>query len=268
MDAQKYIHDRMDAAGTYLLPSVRQLGAQESPDGRLKAAGSVVLMWYRGKRFLLSAAHCVEAFAADHGLFVGTQTKWVQIDGPFRVPMPPPGGRSKDIYDFAFREVTEAFSAQLDGCTFLTARQVALSDTPKFDGFDRSKYLALGFPQNRLRYDVGSRTTFPKSMVFTGAIASEGEHTTLGLHPRSHVVLEYDADAVWSRDGLKQSPSVTGLSGGGMFRMRSIEHIGDVSPPELAAISIEHRKRHKVMIGVRIGVICSAIDRDVEQGAA
>src|SRR5437868_6463036 len=102
MSANEYIHARTSSAGTYLLPSVRTLAVARSAESELEAVGTAVLVWHRGQRFILSAAHVVDD-NPDFGLFIGTKSAWVQIDGPFRVPV---GGKRSDTFDLAFRAVS------------------------------------------------------------------------------------------------------------------------------------------------------------------
>jgi hypothetical protein len=261
-DAASYLHDRVKAVGPNLLPSVRTLAVPDQWGLELIPAGSAVLIWYRGHRYILSAAHVVELYP-DRSYYIGTDTRWVEIDGPFRVPVAPKGGREEDHFDFAFRRLTPAFANDLDGCVFLSADRVAIRDDLRFDPPNRSKYLAVGYPLNRFELLRGSRTTVPKNLSFTGALASKEEYLAAKLDPSSHIVTDFDSKRVGGPDGMQSAPSVEGLSGGGMFRFPSIESKGSVALPRLAAITIEHRAESRLMVGVRIDVILAAIDKDV-----
>lgn len=261
MDVNEFISDRMAGAAPYLLPSVRQLAVLSAHGDEMIAAGTVVLVWYRGSRYLLSAAHVLELYP-ERPYLVGTATAWVPINGAFRVLPMPKGGRANDPFDIAFRKVDADFAQSLDGCEFLTADQIATHDVLTFGSPFRSKYLVIGFPRNKLGFSRASRATFPKNLFFVGALSPKADYARTRFAPESHIVTEFDRKQVFVEGALQRAPMVEGLSGGGMFRFPGIERVGSASPPTLAAITIEHDPRHRLMIGTRIDVFFSAIDAD------
>lgn len=262
MDVDAYINDRGKSAAPYLIPSVRQLAVPDIHGDELIAAGSVVLSWYKGSRYLLSAAHVFELYP-DRQYCIGTASKWVQLIGDFRVHQVPAAGRDSDPLDYAFMEVDESFADSLDGCQFLTANQlVATNDPLNFRTGSRSKYLTIGYPLNKLGFSRALRATQPKNLFFVSLLAPQTAYAKTKLLPSTHILVEFDRKQVSVAGVSQQSPKVEGLSGGGMFRMPGVERIGDVTPPRLAAITTERDKINDLMVGVRIDVILAAIDAD------
>ncbi len=259
MDPNTYIHDCVDSAGRYLLPSVRQLISIDEHN-EPEPVGSCVLIWHRSKRYLLSAAHVLDVFI-KRPLFIGTATKWHQLIGDFRATNTPAGkSREDDPYDYAFLPISGDDAAQLDGCHFLTADQVALGERPVFTPPYRSKYLALGWPRNRLNFKRKERATEPRNVAFTGVIAAEELYTRHSRDPRHHILIEYDPRQMISRAGRHLPPSFDGLSGGGIFTVPGIQRLGDVSPPRLAGITIELWAANDLYVGTRIDLIHAALD--------
>jgi hypothetical protein len=258
-ESRQYIQARAGTAIAALLPSVRPLAVPDPSGLEPIPAGSAVLLWHRGNRYVVTAAHVVELYR-NSAYYMGPEGPWVELPMPFVVSVAKDATRKDDHFDFAFQRIDDTLADQLSGCVFLTANQIETHDNVQF-GTPRAKYLALGWPLNRIEYKRYSNTTRLKNLSYIGGIASLQEYRTAKLVPKTNVVIDFDYQNVVGRSGLHTAPSVEGLSGGGMFRFRSVERLGDVSPPKLAAITIEQRRRERLMVGVRIDVVLAAIDR-------
>lgn len=259
MDPDIFVHDHMATAGRYLLPSVRPLISIDRHN-EPEAVGSSVLLWHRGRRYLLSAAHVLDVFK-ERPLFVGTQTRWHQIVGDFRTTTIPAGGsREDDPYDYGLLAISDDDAAQLDGCRFLTSNQVATEENPEFATPYRSKYLALGWPRNRLNFIRRERATEPTNLAFSGVIAAEGIYKSHGRDWRHHILIEYDPKEMTTRTGQQVPPSFDGLSGGGIFTLPGLTRVGDVAPPRLVGITIEVWRDRDLYVGTRIDLIRDALD--------
>lgn len=210
---REFINDRAAAAGNYVLPSVRQLAVPDESETALIPAGSCVLTWHRGSRYLLTASHVARLYT-DCTYYLGTNTSWVALPGGFMTLADP---ALQEIYDFAFRQVSESEAALFDGCMFLTATQIAMRDQPVYEPPYRSKYLALGFPLNKFKLNRPLKVSTQKSVAYTGTIKPIEQHRSIGLDPTSHIVTDYNARAVAGPKGVQRSPKLVGLSGGGMF---------------------------------------------------
>lgn len=236
MDPDIFVHDYMAKAGRYFLPSVRPLISIDRFN-EPEAIGSCVLVWHRGHKYVLSAAHVLDVFK-DRPLFIGTQSKWHQIVGDFHTTTIPTGKtREDDRYDYGFLSIAEDDAVQLDGCQFLTSDQLALGENPEFAPPYRSKYLALGWPRNRLNFIRRERATEPTNLAFSGVIAAEDIYRIHGRDWRHHILIEYDRKEMTTRTGQQQPPSFDGLSGGGIFTLPGLTRIGDVAPPRLVGVT-------------------------------
>jgi hypothetical protein len=256
--ARQFIQDRIKGAGPYVAPSVRPLSVPDDHGDPLPA-GSATLLWHRGRRYLVSAAHVLEAYE-DRAYYLGTETGWVEIPGPFHITRPPGGRRDDDLLDFGFRQIEDSLAPTLGGCRFITADQVATGEKPTFEGIRRSKYLVLGYPHNRFEYAWGRRVTTPGNLAFAGATVPQDRYQALGVSPESHVLLELDPDQVGGPTGIQTAPRLVGMSGGAIFQFPSIQVYGVVALPRLVGITVEQRKQDKLFIGTRIDVVFQGID--------
>lgn len=255
---RRRINEITYAAGNAVLPSVRQLAVADETGDALVPAGSAVLVWHRGARYLLTAAH-VALLYPDYAYYLGTATKWAEIGTFFRVIEAP---KEREHFDFAFCRISDAKAREFDGCEFLTADRIAINDIPTFQSPHRSKYLALGYPLNRFKMNRATKTTTPKNLAYTGAIATSAQHGSAGFDPRTHIVMDYTPRAVVGPKGIQKSPKLVGLSGGGVFRLHALERLDDASPPQLVGITIEQLPEKKLMVAVRVGIVLATIDRD------
>lgn len=244
-------------AGNGVLPAVRQLAVPDSTGDKLIPAGSAVLIWHRGSRFVLTAAHVVNLYP-DCSYYLGTDTSWVDIGRTFTMPREQ---RDQDFFDFAFHRVDDVTAAKFDGCAFLTADNVITRDEPVFQPPYRSKYFAVGYPLNRFEMDAKRKVTTPKTLMYTGAIATPQQYLAAKRDPRQHIVLDFKSRAVIGPKGVQRSPKLSGLSGGGLFTLPAMQHLGDPRNPQLAGLTIEQVPEQRVLIGIRIEFVHAAIDK-------
>ena len=223
----------------------------------LIAVGSCVLLWHRGNRYLVTASHVLDIYPG-HAIYLGTNTAWVEIPGPFRQTTSSKG--RADAMDFAFAPVSEESASKLDGCHFLTGDQISPDERVIFTPPYRSKYTAFGFPLNRFDMSYPTRTSYPKNIAATATVGSREQYSALGLSVDGHIVLEFDQDAVVGPKGPQSSPKLDGISGGGVFRMPALETVGSAEPPLLAGVIIEQDRKERLLVAVRLGVILAAIN--------
>jgi hypothetical protein len=260
-DATRFIRDRMASAGAALLPSVCPLAVPDDAGLELVHAGCAVLTWYRSTRYLLSAAHVVEA-CPNRQYYIGTRTGWREIEGSWRVNSPNGLPREKDAIDLAYKPVTADFAESLDGCRFLSANEQTTNELVTFTPPHRSKYLVLGYPTNRFRFIRHSNSTVPESLGFSTTIASPAQYVQAKLSPGNSIVLEYEWKAVIGDTGLQRSPKLDGISGGAIFRFPIIEGTGDLSIPQLVGITVEERRQDRLLVGTRLGVFHYLMNAD------
>jgi len=250
----------MAVLGLSFLPSIRPLAVPNDFGDELIPAGTAVLIWYRGERYVLSAAHVVELYP-NYTYYIGSMRSWIEIPGPWTVNRPSGGNREGDTIDIAFRHAPNAFAEQLDGCTFLSADQQATTEQVRFNGPYRSKYVAIGYPLNAFKIKRYSKTTVPGNIAYAGGIASPDSYINEKLSATANLVLDSKWDSIVGEKGLQTSPKLEGISGGAIIRLRSIEGLGDLTRPQLAGITIEERRQARLLVGNRLGVYTEAINR-------
>jgi hypothetical protein len=226
--------------------------------GRPAAAGSGVLLWHRGARYLVTAAHVLDPYA-QQPLFVDTKSGWRNLVGTAILLAPPEKGRGSDDLDFAFFPIDAGFAEQLDGCDFLTASEVASPRPLSYGGANPSLFLVAGYPLNKMVVKKTGTST-PGSM-FVAPLAPQDLYRRAKLDPRKHIAV-MASGKVAGLGGAQTAPSMKGMSGGGIFRVAGVG-AGDFTAPQLAAILIERRAPHQVAVGVDIGLVLTGIDQFV-----
>jgi len=254
----EFVRRQLDLAVDRVHRIVRPLGVfsdTEDPE----PAGSAVLIWHRGKRYLVTAAHVLDLLPPGKGA-IGTMSKWVHMPGPWQATNAPGGDREKDRFDIAFTEVSEQGASLLDGCEFAQSSMIGEPAEVVHDGHYRSKYVFIGYPLHKFEFRRAAGSTDAPYQPLATPIMSEEEHASLKLSPQTHIACHYNEKKVVSDGGLKRGPKLVGMSGGGVFRFRSLEVPGILALPMLAGVIIEQDRQRDAIIATRIGVIQSAID--------
>lgn len=237
----------------------------------MTAAGSCVLLWHRGQRYLVTAAHVANDWEG-RSLFVGTQSAWREhASGFVAFNEKLIGQRNADTFDFAFVAVSDAFAASLDGCHFLHASEVVTNILLYFKPPNRSQFFALGWPLNKFNLNVGAKTTEPEFVIYSGNVVPPETYALVkdvDLRPGHHIAIEYDANEAVGPGGLQIPPKVIGMSGGGMFDFPAMERLNDLRPPRLAGITFRRDPIAGVMVSVRIDHVLAAIDDAKRHGVA
>jgi hypothetical protein len=260
MNASEYLERLASSASRDILPYTRPLMTRDQ-HGDPVPAGSSVLLWNRGQRYLVTAAHVFDSFRQSP-LLIGTYSTWYTLGGDFRSTDPPAGrARDEDILDYAFMPISESDASALDGCQFLRGDQILLRETPTFTPPLRSKYLAIGYPLNRFNYSWKTNATAPELGRFIGVIAQRDRFAKHKRLVESHLLLELEAKGVFGRGGtLQKPPKLVGMSGGPILSLPGVTRLGDVTPPQLVGITTEYWAEHDLFVGIRIDVVLGAMD--------
>jgi len=221
-------------------------------------AGSAVLLWHQGARYLVTAAHILDALPPGKSA-IGTLTKWALIPGPWRVTDAPRGNRDLDRFDIAFTKVTDQGAELLDGCEFLDSSMVGDENHVIYTGHQRSKYVFLGYPLNRFEYRRSIQGTATPYQPVASSILLPDKHSSLGVDASTHIACEFDRKSVFSKAGEHSAPKLTGMSGGGAFRYVPLEAPGRIGIPKLAGILVEHDPEGDALIATRIELVLRAI---------
>lgn len=255
----EYANQRAIDQVEYIHPFVRPLMV---PNGLhdVLPIGTCVLMWHRGRRYIVTAAHVLR-LAPESVPYIGTASRWAPLPGPYRSTVATgPALRPIDRHDFAYREITELEAHGLDGCRFLSGDRVATGEPRVSVDQLRPAYLVFGYPLNRINLDRHARETSPNYLTYTGNLVNRETSDRHQLDPASHLYLHFDDKAAHGPAGPQRAPKLDGISGGGIFRFTAGESLGDIGLPRLAGITTEHLRAQDLLAGIRIDVVLRAID--------
>lgn len=266
-NAAKYFAERKAAALSFLRPSVRPLGVYTAFGDELLPAGSSCLLWHRGRRYIATAEHVVGNHPSQ-SLYVATNSDWIELPPRFIVAKKNVPKPSRPAPDFAFQSLPDDVADRLvaGGCRFLEARAVGSGVEFGLALPLQARFMAIGWPQNRFNFSRSQKRTAPEILTYLSTPAAHSKYEFAGLSPGTHLALDFDRKRVVVGIRTQTAPMVEGLSGGGMFRMPSIEQRGSVGLPSLAAITTEHHAAHDLMSGIRIETVLWFIDRAREEG--
>lgn len=211
-------------------------------DHRTRPVGSGVVVPIEDRPFIFTAAHVLAE--------AKTEELWASIGAEGdRRPLPPQtvvrasgdstkGDHQHDRIDAAVMLVPEQW------CDFVPTPVPPLSPpspvAPGTHGLEVDRYMVLGFPANRVKWDKGETTSELRPLV--SVEMPDGEYARLGYSRMDHLLLRDRRR--WIRDKVKvQASCLKGVSGAPIFRFNADE--AD-SVPELQAISIaSKRPEHK-----------------------
>lgn len=232
-------------------------------NGRPDQLGSSVLLEVDGIRYIVTAAHVIDA-NRETTLYVGGNDELIPLIAEFKATEAPAGNRDHDHYDFAVATLPEAMLAGMDRLKFITPEEIVPQDIRG----DRTYLTALGYPNTKnkpprpdevkVRAHLFSYSDFNRP--------SAGLADELGVSGEDHLFIrhgKYSRDAAGNK---ASSVAPRGLSGG------AIIHSGDFSDtevllgrveavPRLAGITIELHTSHHVLLGTQIHTILDAIHR-------
>jgi len=227
-----------------------------------------VLLRYKGEHFLLSAAHVIKK--PDVSLYLGTETSWKELPHPYHytVPSASRDGPTADIFDVGFIHLPRQLAQELDGCVFLQETDVDLAEQPLYAEGSRSLYVALGWPQNRFKFDWREKKTKPDNLGYFGPAAPIDCYRRLDLDPTSHLLLSFDQESVVNPSGaVGLAPKLHGMSGGGIWRVNSFA-TRDVGADKLVAVTISREPAVGCIVGTRLQPLFRAMTSRLELGPA
>ncbi|MBL0171822.1 MAG: hypothetical protein IPP90_14085 [Gemmatimonadaceae bacterium] len=202
----------------------------------------------------------------DRFVHIGTDTKWQEIRSPWISLVGADSNLRPDAFDLAFTEIDAETAETLDNCTFLDATATSVGGSFLRTNGRGMPVVTVGYPLNGTNYVASERRTHPEKVPFTGLSSADDAYARAKVDPRTHLVVDFPHDDVWIGDGVKTPRSLNGVSGGGMFSLPGIVDIGNVAPPRLVAIFIEHSKSLRTVVGVRTDLLFNAIDRSRADG--
>lgn len=262
VDIPKHIADQLQRVGGLRLHSVRPI-LEPDEHGDPRPVGSGVLLRFKGEHFLLSASHVMDR--TDVSLYIGTETTWKELPHPYHYTVP---STEPDPFDVGFVHLPEELAHSLDGCVFLEESDIDLRERPSYKQDRRSLYLALGWPQNRFKFNWHEKKTKLENLGYFGPAAQQGLYAGSGLDPRLHLLIALDQEKVVHQSGsLGTPPKLHGISGGGVWRVDSFA-TRNPAADKLVAVTIRREPQLGCLVATRVGVLLEAITRRVALGPA
>lgn len=266
--AESLLRERSAQAMRDFRPSVRPLYTLDSgkPNPGLKHAGTCILLNVDGCPILSTAAHILDRRKKGELLAVGgpVGTRPVPIvGGVLKATTPPQGDRALDRVDCGFWKMPDDAVRSLGEVKFLDASRISHNRAPA----ERRYYMAMGYARSRNKdaIDQSARTIgnllsrFSGSVVELPALAVE-----LGGSGAGHMFLRFEKHAE-AEDGTRVNPfDPNGFSGGPLLDLGDFtsEHAyarDRTQPAALSGMLIEHNRKHRAIIAVKIGPIVSGI---------
>ena len=202
------------------LSAIRPLLAH-NVKGELDVEGTALLFKIGDHRFLITAAHVLDA-TAHTDLYIAGLKDIVALEGIKRCTNSPAGQpRRADVYDVGFMELATEYDQVLKGCRFLTVDDCDLNEQPTA-GVWSSKYLVIGYPTTKLKRNPAEGTVIPRPFIFTASPAKSSQYPQLERPSHSHIVLDFTRRRVLSEEGEQTAPKPQGISGGVILHYRSL----------------------------------------------
>lgn len=236
--------------------AVRPIFALNERTQSVQHVGSCVLFKVEGQYFALSASHVFDD-VGEYQLLIGHGDRLHSLGGDrFSSKKGASGSHRDDPIDASVFHITADVAAAIHS-SFLSLEDldlVAAARGPEF-------YVAAGYRVTQSRSTPKGHTT--KLDRYPSLELDNDHYEYLSLSRTSHLVLAFE-DHVLVDGKWQMAPSIRGLSGGAMFRIRNLSPFasGDKQQSnevKLAAILIERRKGKgdrffSSAVGTRLGI--------------
>lgn len=229
---------------------------------RPQHCGSGIFILFRGREYLMTAAHVSNQQKDGDIFFAGGFGKFVPIDGRWSesVEVPQYGG---DPLDVAVLSIDPVARSRLLDVTFLQ-----IDHSLHREEYRRShRFMAMGYPRSQNK-SVKSATSLPAHA--RSYIANPRWDQRVDSRPyvggKSHLVLEWSRDAAYDGNGVLVTPTaLPGVSGGPIFEIGNYADHGILSgtqipQPVLAGIVTDYLSDEKIILGTRINAIVDGLD--------
>lgn len=256
------LSDCQDNLALKYLRSVRSIyGANQS--GRPYHIGSGVLIEYRDKKYLLTAAHVIDHNDNKSTLYIAGPQRLELLIGSSIITQKPNGDRLEDKLDFCVLSLSGKTLSKLNGLYFIPQSEWITRDLPD----SLCMGLALGYPNSKNKRYNGRRKNIKwQPFVYSSTIKRDALlYRQTATSPDVHYLLDYSSKySKDSRGKRVSSTSARGVSGGGLFWMpgfRNPENYAPNSPcvGKLIGILIEKPRSNNVLIYTRLSVIIAAL---------
>lgn len=254
--------ERKNNALSQLNESVVQIFAsKDSADRRFPvSAGSGTLIQLGSRRFLITAAHVIDA-AKHTSLYAGINGVLVEVDGTAFVTAS--DDRDKDLFDFAFMELEGKLAQACERLNFIGKEHFFYGSFEP----ELTVYMALGYPRSKnKKRDLPGKKVRNRRWSFTTRKAMAFDHGRVGTDPRTHIPVMFVRNRVVDDTSSRVNPiSPRGLSGGPLLQLGnagSPSYYQRASIPALVSgILIENRDDERAVLAVRIRIVLIEIGK-------
>jgi hypothetical protein len=245
--------------------SVRPIYGGRVRDQRPEHVGSCILLDVDGRRILATAAHIADQSAQRGALFVGGPpgTSPVPLRAQMLATTAPGGNRNVDHYDVAFCELPESALPEMGKVNFVSADRLSHNRAIT----SGRRYTAIGYPISRNKDSINhaAHTIVNRRSIYTAGVEDMPQlASALGVTGEDHLFLRFGKHFFDMEGQPMNSFGPKGLSGGalldiGDFRSAAILTRAPGASAMLSGMLIEHNKRHRAMVAVKIGPVVAAI---------
>jgi hypothetical protein len=246
------LHELMAAAAADVAKAVRPI-YYGTIRGRAEHLGSCILLKWKARHLLLTAAHVIDANKVA-SLYIPVQGKLRKLEGSGVLTTPPGGIRDRDRLDFCIMDLPQKIAHDLGDIRYVEEHELARVATPRGHAF-----MAFGYPNSKNKPDHATRRIEPRRFSYGGPLAQLG-----GASADNHLRIKYDKRSRTIEGDVVASLEPRGISGGAMFDLgRLLEASGSSSPIgapfRLAGLLIERRRQEKMIIATRIETVLSVL---------
>jgi hypothetical protein len=269
--AKKLARQRRAMAGVQFSASIRPIYAVygKGPNPTLEQTASCVLLEIDGHRILSTAAHVLDHYSHGATLFVagvGVRTLTPMVGGIFKTTTAPNDDRDLDRLDCGFWVIPDSAIGSMGNVQFVNASRFSENTQP----LGEHQYKAMGYRNSRNKRAVNNarKTVELRASGYVGSLTHIPElNEELGFLGFRHLCLQFGEDAEDEDGNHANTFGPKGFSGGALL------DLGRFEPPYescdstwralLSGMLIEHNKKHKALIAVKIGNIADGIRRIV-----
>jgi hypothetical protein len=254
------LYTLMQAAATNVGRAVQPIYVA-SEQGRPKHHGSCVLINYRSRYLLVTAAHVIDARKIT-SLFIPVQGSLHPLTGDGLSTVAPSGNRERDHFDFSIIELHPGLVGALGPVRYLLEHEL---QTQPAAG---RAYMAFGFPnsQNK-RIDHLRRKVVAERFSYGGPLfVGQPANGKLSGSVEKHLLrIKYEKQSRSIEGHVVNSIDPVGISGGGFFDLGRILAVtsAPVDPPKLAGILIERRRKERALVAVAISTVLDVLKGQV-----
>jgi Trypsin-like peptidase domain len=224
-----------------------------SARGRAEHLGSCVLLKWKARHLLLTAAHVIDANKAA-SLHIPVKGKLRKLEGSGVLTTAPGGIRERDRLDFCIMDLPQDLTRDLGDIRYVMEHELASAGTP-----GGHAYMAFGYPNSKNKPDHARVQIVPRRFSYGGPLAR-----SVGGSEDQHLRIKYDKRSRTIEGDVVASIEPRGMSGGAMFDLGrfldtsdSLSPIG--APFRLAGLLIERRRQEKMIVATRIETVLSVL---------